>query len=94
MWYQQLRTWSPTHDTMVWRLSVPNEMGHEVFALLVEDCPRREMRMRKQVAVEAIYDYMDAERSEGRIPEPCEVKIAPETMRAAVQRAMQERMAA
>ena len=94
MWYQGLRTWSPTHDTYVWRISVPNEMCGECFMLLVEDCPRREMRVRKQVAVEAINDFMDAERAEGRIPEPGEVKVTPGAFNRAVQRAMQERMAA
>ncbi len=76
MQYQALRTWSPTHDAYVHRISVPNAHGGEMWMLLVEDCPRKELRARKAAAVEALIDRLDAAYERGGVDaEPGEVKV-------------------
>jgi hypothetical protein len=88
--YQDLRTWSPEHDTFVHRISVANARGHELYILIVEDCDHRTLRARKMAAVEAITDYIDEAWEQGiEAPEPGEVKVEQEAWEKTVARHVQ-----
>ncbi len=67
--YQALRSYSPFHDCDVVRISVGNEHGHELFMLIVDDGPRRSYRAKRNAALDALADALDAGG------EPGEVKI-------------------
>jgi hypothetical protein len=91
MLYQDLRTWSPSHDAYVHRISVVNARGGELFMLIVEDCPRRELRARKAAAVEALVDHLDAAWEQGiEAPDPGEVKVAPGVWAKMIEKQMRE----
>ena len=94
MQYQDLRTWSPTHDCYAHRISMTNERGGELFMLLVEDCGRKEMRARKAAAVEAIIDVLDQAADRGVPAEPGEVRVPPAHWARMVRTQMQEKAAA
>ena len=63
--FQQLRTWSPVTGDYVWRVSAPNQHGHELFMLI--DGDRRGYRPRRAAALMAIQDALDAGCDPGEV---------------------------
>ena len=63
--FQQLRTWSPISGDYVWRISMPNEHGHELFMVVSGD--RRGYRQRRAAALMAIQDALDAGCDPGEV---------------------------
>ena len=84
--YQSVKTYSPTHDNYVHRVSMGNEHGHELFVLIVDDAGPAVLRARRAAAVDAIQEAIDLGM------DPGEVRVSPAIWRQMVADAMKERV--
>jgi hypothetical protein len=91
--YQQLRTWSPFDDCYIYRISVGNAHGHEIFMTIKDNAGARVFRARRAAALDAIQMALDDAEKDERDADPGEVRVPPDLWKELVDRAMMERAA-